>query len=131
MRATSCDPQLPKAEGSEMDEADKSIAELRRTHFPKGSKFPEEGMEFLRAEHTGSRLGLKKQGTRSVETSRRSAYGTIRYKYLLTYLFTRPTRHPSDLKDRFGLSRRVIDLDMWVGSCIPYVQTGGVGGGLG
>ena len=51
--------------------------------------------------------------------------------YLLTYLFTRPTRHPSDLKDRFGLSRRVIDLDMWVGSCIPYVQTGGVGGGLG
>ena len=59
MRATSCDPQLPKAEGSEMDEADKSIAELRRTHFPKGSKFPEEGMEFLRAEHTGSRLGFK------------------------------------------------------------------------
>ena len=55
MRETSCDPQLPKAEGSEMDEADKSIAELRRTHFPKGSKFRDGGMEFLRAAHTGSR----------------------------------------------------------------------------
>ena len=59
MRETSCDPQLPKAEGSEMDEADKSIAELRRTHFPKGSKFVGGGMEFLRAEQTGSRLGFK------------------------------------------------------------------------
>ena len=55
MRETSCDPQLPKAEGSEMDEADKSIAELRRTHFPKGSKFVGGGMEYSACDDTGSR----------------------------------------------------------------------------
>ena len=50
----------------------------------------------------------------------------ITLHFIATKRATRP-----DSKDRFGLSRGVISLNMGVGSCIPYVQTGGVGGGHG